>query len=277
MSEQSRKIALLAGRGELPVIWSQRALEQDFEVCVFPLVEENSSFYAENCQQVFATGPDKLGSLLEILKEQEITRIIMMGKIEKNLLFKDFEPDLTLKSLLAGLPDLSDDSILEAIMDFFEEQGIEVLPQTYLLDDHIPQPGLLTDNEPDSAVNEDMDYAFKIATGIGSLGIGQAAVVKNGVVLAVEAVEGVNRTLQRAAELGGSDLVMAKVCRPEQDLRCDIPTVGPVTMKNLEKTRTTALVVEAGKTIIIRRKEFLERAEEAGIAVAAREREAKES
>jgi len=262
------KKALIAGWGKLPKLWTEKAVEKDEDFIVIKIAEEITADFSDLDVEEYLINLAQLNKMIELLKKKSVEEIILLGKVQKSHLFKDFEPDLRLKKLLAGLSDLNDDTILLALVNEFIESGIDVLPQTYLLEEMLPENSILTGElYPDLAY--DMEFAFKTAYNLGRFDIGQTAIVKNGAVMALEAIEGTDEAIKRAAQYGGPGIVMAKCSKKEQDLRFDVPAVGLTTLEHLIENKAAGLIIEAGKTFMLDRDEFCRRVEEAGLVVAA--------
>jgi hypothetical protein len=262
------KVGLIAGWGKLPRLWAKAASKQGNKVYAYPLAEEKTISIHEYTEQVYPVNIGAFDRLINTLLEHGIEEVVMIGKVKKDHLF-NLEFDNRMKRLLAGLNNLNDDSILRAIAAEIEGAGIKLLPQTTYLEDLLPTAGILTDNKPVSEVRMDMEYGYSTALKIGELDIGQTVIVRDKMVVAVEAAEGTDLTIKRGGRLAGEGLVMAKVCKPGQDLRFDIPTLGLNTIDNLISVKAKGLIIEAGKTFLLERREFLKRAQKAGLVVAA--------
>ena len=264
------KKALIAGWGDLPRIWAEKALEAEEDFVILKIAEEISADFSDLDVKEYTVNLAKLSEILDIVAEEKIEEVIWLGKVKKSHLFSDFDPDQKLQQILLQLPNLNDDTILRALAMEFIDRGINVLPQTYLLEDRLVEKDLLT-AEPARDLKKDMSFAFETAYNLGRFDIGQTALVKDGAVMALEAIEGTDLAIKRAAKYGGPGLVMAKCSKKEQDIRFDIPTVGLNTIDNLIKAQASGLILEAEQTFILNKEEFLKRAAEAGIVVAAAE------
>lgn len=264
------KKALIAGWGDLPRIWAEKALAADEDFIILKIAEEITADFSDLAVEEYTVNLSRLAELIEILAENKIEEIIWLGKVRKAHLFNNFNPDQRLAAILAELPDFNDDTILLALAEEFSRKGIKLLPQTYLLEEYLAAPGLLA-GEPDSELKREMEFAFKTAYNLGRFDIGQTALIKDGAVMALEAIEGTDEAIKRAAEYGGPGVVMAKCSKKEQDFRFDIPTVGLKTLTNLIEAQAAALIIEAEKTFILNREEFCRKAAAAGIVVAAAE------
>lgn len=264
-----KRIGLLAGDGNLPQIWARAAREQGIEVYAYNLRRTPNRALEEIADQVKNVDLGLLDQLIRELAADQIKELVMIGSVDKSLLFQELVLDERFKALLGGLKDLNNDSILSAIVNEFTREGIEVLEQSRYLEDLIPRGGILTKKKPDEQLISDMRYAFKIAREIGRLDIGQTVVVKNRTVLAVETIEGTDAAIRRGCQLAGPGVVIAKAARPGQDFRFDLPVVGGDTLNTVIEVKARALVIEAGSTLLLDKELFLERAEENGIVLAA--------
>ncbi|PTW03518.1 hypothetical protein C8C76_101159 [Halanaerobium saccharolyticum] len=264
------KKALIAGWGQLPRLWAEKAAAQAEDFIVIKIAEEITAEFSDLDCAEYTVNLTQLGEILQLLKEEEIEEAIWLGKIQKANLFNDFNPDQKLKQLLQQLPDLNDDTILMALALEFINSGVKILPQTYLLEDQLAEPGILA-GEVDSELKRDLIFAFETAYNLGRFDIGQTALVKDGAVMALEAIEGTDEAIKRAAKFGGPGVVMAKCSKKNQDIRFDLPTVGLKTLENLIEAEAGALIIEADKTFILNKEEFCRRAAAEGIVIAAAE------
>ena len=264
------KKALIAGWGQLPRLWAEKAAAQAENFIVIKIAEEITAEFSDLDCAEYTVNLTQLGEILQILEEEEIEEAIWLGKIQKAHLFNDFNPDQKLQQLLKQLPELNDDTILMALALEFINSGVKILPQTYLLEEQLAEPGILA-GKVDSELKRDLVFAFETAYNLGRFDIGQTALVKGGAVMALEAIEGTDEAIKRAAKFGGPGIVMAKCSKRNQDIRFDLPTVGLKTLENLIEAEAGALIIEADKTFILNKEEFCRRAAAEGIVVAAAE------
>jgi DUF1009 family protein len=193
---------------------------------------------------------------------------VMAGGIRKVNLFGNFRPDLRGIAFLARLKSREDDALLRGVADELASEGIAILESTLCLPHIVAEEGVLTPLSPSAPQWGDIRLGFAVAKEIGRLGIGQTVVVKDGVIVAVEAVEGTDAAIERGGSIARSGCVVVKVSKPKQDLRFDVPAVGLDTIKQLHAVKGAVLAVEAGKTILLERDELLREALRCGIAVA---------
>lgn len=263
----SMKIGLIAGKGRLPAIWARAAREKGNQVYAF-LLQEVVDYSLEGIADRLKTVKiGDLDKLLRLLLQEGIKKVVMIGKVEKSLLFQEPDLDERMQGLLSNLRVLNDDAIMLALIREFEKEGIEVIKQSIFIEDLFPEPGLLTSDQPGEELLADMKYGFRMAREIGRLDIGQTVVVKDRTVLAVEAIEGTDAAIQRGGALGGPGVVVAKAGKPQQDWRFDLPTIGMETLNNLIAIRASGLIIEAGKTFLLDREAIIEKAEKNGISI----------
>ncbi len=263
------RIALLYGWGKLPRLWAEEAKRKGYKVIAFPLQEEKTIDLHATVEAVYPVHLGLLSEVIELILKNKVKKVVMLGKVRKSYLFKNPELDSRMKKVLNNLDNLNDNNIMFALAREFNKEGIEVLKQSTFLEDLLPVPGVLTAGKPDPEIWSDMKYGLKIARKIAEMDIGQTVIVKDRSVLAVEAIEGTDQTIKRGGDFGGSGVIMAKASNPEHDFRFDIPTIGLKTLENLEKISARGLVVEAGRTFLLDKNQFIEKAENAGIAVVA--------
>jgi len=265
-----KTIGLLAGTGGLPVQFARAARGMGFTVIAVGVVPGTDPELNNIAHKSYHISVGQLQEILTTLKNEGVTEVTMLGKVTKELMFTGtVQLDDRIKKLLAGLPDNSDDTIMLGFVRELMMEGFQILDQSALLKTLMPAPGVLTKREPTELEQADMNFGFKMAKEMGRLDIGQTVVVKNCAVMAVEAIEGTDACIRRGGELGRGDVVVAKVAKPNQDLRFDIPTVGLNTLQTMCEAKATALVIEAGKTLLTDRENVLKLANEHGITIVA--------
>ncbi|MEX5285476.1 UDP-2,3-diacylglucosamine diphosphatase LpxI [Selenomonas sputigena] len=265
------KIGLLAGVGRLPVLCARAAQALGIEVsavALLPGVDEELAAAAADCRAINIA---QLGKIIDYLKERGVTKVTLLGKVTKELLFAGTheQPDLRMMQLLMTLPDKKDDTIMLAFVRELAKEGMEAFDQTVLLKTLMPPAGTLTKREPTEAERADMEMALAMAKEIGRLDVGQTAVVKNKAVMALEAIEGTDACIRRGGELSGGGAVIGKAAKPQQDMRFDVPTVGPDTIDSMLAAGAKALALEAGRVLVVDRERVVAMAEENGITIAA--------
>jgi len=263
------KTALIAGGGRLPEIWMQRALEAGRRVTVYEISGEETGQF-DPAEKVREIDLGRLRSLIDLLKQDDIDEVIMLGKVRKERLYGDLDLDAAMQKLLAGLPDYQDETILAGIASALEEAGFKILPQDVYLQERNFEPGLLAGPaERAGELEDDFRQGLSLARKMADLEIGQTVLLKEGTVLAVEAVEGTDAAIKRAGDLAGPDAVMAKASRPDQDDRLDIPAIGPRTVRLLAEIKAAGLVLEAGGVFLLEEEKCLQIARKNDIVIRA--------
>ncbi len=253
----AKKIGLIAGEGELPVRLAESAKKNGFEVTAFALSCDNRRELKQNCNTIYTYGPGEIEKILSALHREQIKEITFIGKVHKGLLFRNPRLDARAIKLLKQKTRLNDDAIMLTLSDELNKEGIDVLDQTLFLKDMLALKCVYGKYLPDESQIADIEYGFSIAKEIGKIDIGQTVVVKNKMILAVEAIEGTDKTIQRGCRLGKKDAAVVKVSKPKQDNRFDVPTVGLETLKTIKKYGGKILAVEAGKTFVVGKNEMV--------------------
>lgn len=266
----NNKIGLIAGNGRFPIIFAQNAGKKGVEIVAIGINEETSKELEKFVNKIYWLGVGELERLLKILKEENIRSVVMAGQVRHRLLFdNNIKLDRKMQFLLGGLKNKKTDSIIGAVARLLGFYGIKVLSSMTFLSEYLPEKGVLTRALPDKRQLKDIEFGRKIAKAIAGLDLGQSIVVKDMVVLAVESIEGTDEAIRRAAKYGNEGVVVVKVTKPRQDMRFDVPVIGPDTIRLLREVKASCLAIEAKKTLIIDKEETLRLADEAGIAIAA--------
>ncbi len=261
------RIGLLAGCGRFPLFFAKAAKKSGYEVITVAIEDETSKEIESLVDQIQWFNIGKLQSMIDMFVKAGIDQMVMAGGVTKTLMFSKIQPDTRFLKVFSKVKNNNDDAILRQLCEEFEQEGIHVCDSTTFLSALLPEKGVLTKRQPTPEEELDIEYGHKIAKEIASLDIGQTVVVKNRVILAVEAIEGTNKAIMRGSELGNGDITVVKVARPSQDMRYDIPTVGIETINTLKKAKAKCLAFEEGKTLLLDREEVISLADEAGIAI----------
>jgi DUF1009 family protein len=261
-------LGLIAGRGELPLEVLREADRRGRPVVAVAFRDQTDPRVA-SAASVTWLHPGELGSGVSALREGGVAEAVMVGKVPKADLVADpaaLRLDADALALLQGLADRQDDSILGGLADFLEARGIRLVPQADWLGALLGPPGVLGTVQPSEAQERDLAFALPIAKAIAGLDIGQTVVVRDGSVLAVEAIEGTDEAIRRAGSIASGACVV-KVAKPSQDPRFDVPTLGPETLAVLIEAKASVLAYEAGCTLMLNRESVVARANHEGIAV----------
>lgn len=262
-----KRIGLIAGNGSFPLIFASEAKKRGVEVVAVALEEETSPEINNLVDKINWINVGQLKKLVEIFKKENITQAVMAGQVRQELIFKNLNLDNAAVNLLAKIADKRGDSILKGVSRYLKTQGIELIDSFTFLEDLLAKKGLLSKTAPNKSQEEDIEFGKKIAKTLADLEIGQTVVVKNKAVVALEAVEGTDKAIKRGAELSGEGVVVVKMSKAKQDMRFDIPVIGPNTVKTLIEAKAKVLAVEAGRTLIINKEELLKEADSNNIVI----------
>jgi DUF1009 family protein len=262
-------VGLIAGNGTFPVEVARRAKERGLTVVAVAHRGETDPALESVVSKVRWVRVGQLGKLISFLRSHDVRHVAFAGGISRVKLFGGVSLDWRGAALVARLRSIKDDVILRGIAGELEREGLQVFGASLLLDRALPAVGPLTQRLLTVEERRDAVLGWEAAKVIGGLDIGQTVVAGGGLVVAVEAVEGTDKAIERAHQLAGRGLVVVKVCKPHQDERLDLPTIGRQTIATCERNGVTALVVEAGKTIILEPDEVVREANRLGIAIQA--------
>ncbi len=262
------RLAVIAGNGRFPFLVLEAARSQGLEPLVVAIQEEASPELAQAAHAVHWLSLGEVTKLLELLTAERVTEVLLAGQVRHAQLFSSIKPDGLVRRVLGGIQRRNTDALIGAFVRMIEGRGIRVLDSTLFLKPLLAGAGALTRREPDSSELSDVAYGREIAEKIAGLDIGQTIVVADRACLAVEAMEGTDATIERAARLSnGRRLVVVKVSKPGQDMRFDVPVVGLQTIRVMGQANARLLAVDAGKTLLFERQRLLDEADRAGIAV----------
>ncbi len=264
-----KKIGLIAGNGKFPLMFARAAVDRGLEVVAVAIKKDTSPWIVPLVKKVYWLSLKDYGRMFDIFKAEGIAKVIMAGQVSpRNLFYKDVGDD-TLKRLLAAVRDKRPDTIFSAVADMLADHGIELIDSTLFLDRFLPGEGVMTRTQPDERMWQDIRLGFEMAKRVAGLDIGQTLIVNDGAIVAVEAIEGTDAAIRRAGRVSDGGIVVVKVSKPNQDMRFDIPVVGPRTIRHLARVRGRCLAIEAGKTLMIDRPECVARADRNGIVIVA--------
>src|SRR5215471_16592104 len=261
---------LIAGNGRFPFLVLEGARSQGIEMAVIALKEEASPELEQVAKRLHWVSLGELSKAIELMQREGVKRAVMAGQVKHNKIFSAIRPDWKLAKLLVSLPRKNTDSLIGAVAKVFEEEGIQLVDSTLFLKPLLPEAGVLTRRAPNEHEAADMEYGQGIARHIAAKDIGQTVVVADRACVAVEAMEGTDETIARAARFAdGKPLVVVKVSKPRQDMRFDVPVVGLPTVESMKQAGATALAIDAQRTLLFDRELLIAMANGAGIAVQA--------
>lgn len=263
------RIGLIAGGGQFPVLFSKEANARGYEVFAAAFIGEADEQLQDHVAGIEWMHLGQVRRLIRFFKKSRVPEAVMLGTIRKTRLFTDVRPDMKAISLVAAMRNTHDDGILTAFADLLDKEGIRIRASTFLLPELLAVPGVWTKRKPNRSEAGDMSLGFRLAKAIGRLDIGQCIVLGGGSVLAVEAIDGTDATIERGGRLANGHAVVVKVCKPNQDRRFDIPAVGIQTIRTMASAGATALAIEAGGAVVFDREEMISLADRHRIAIVA--------
>lgn len=269
------RLGLIAGNGRFPFLALRAARRLGRRVTVVAIREETDPRIAEEVGEESAAdlhwvSLGQLGRCIRLLKDAGATQAVMAGQVKHTKLFAGVAPDLALLSVLRRLKARNTDALISAIADVLAEHGIELIDSTGLLQPLLAGSGPLTRRAPTGEEQADLAFGRRMADAVAALDVGQTLVVKDRAVVAVEAMEGTDETIERAARLAGPGIRVVKVAKPNQDMRFDVPVIGMRTVQALRRARAAALSIDAGRTLVLDGDAVFEAADDAGVAVVGR-------
>jgi UDP-2,3-diacylglucosamine hydrolase len=261
---------LIAGNGRFPFLVLEGARSQGIEMCVIAIREEASPDLAGLAPRIHWVSLGDLSRTIEILHRERVGRVVMAGQVKHNKIFSAIRPDWRLAKLLFSLPAKNTDALIGGVARILEAEGLHLVDSTAFLEPLLPTEGVMTKRAPDAEEAADMAYGLRVARHIAALDLGQTVVVRDLACVAIEAMEGTDEAIERAARIaGGMRLAVVKVSKPRQDMRFDVPVVGLATIEVMRKSNATALAIDAQRTLLFDRERLLHLADEAGITIQA--------
>ena len=262
-------LGIIAGNGVYPRLLADGARKAGVEKIVAAAFTSETDPVLErhvNVLEWMRVG--QLGRFLKFFRSQGIQHAIMAGQIAPKNLF-DLRPDLKALMLLGKLKQRNAESIFGAIADELARIDIDLLPATTFLEDSLAWPGLIAGPKLSAREEHDVELGWNVAKEIARLDIGQTIVIKNGTIVAVEALEGTNEAIKRGGTLAHEGAVMVKVSKPNQDMRFDVPVIGVETVRIAAESGVRVIAVEAGKTLLLERDAIIALANGSNMSVVA--------
>jgi len=263
------KQGLIAGDGILPVRMAQYAKENGFEIVCISLAKDNVRDLKKYCSKVYSCHPGEVNKIESILKDEQIKQLTFLGKVHKKVLLQLHRFDKRAIDLIKEASRLNDDQVMLMIVNELEKIGIEVLDQTIFIKNLMIPAGVLGKHKPTETQMEDVNYGFWLAKEMGKLDVGQSVVIKDKMIMAVEAIEGTDVCIKRGAKLAKNGAVIVKVAKPKQDKRFDIPAIGMRTLRTMSSKHASLIAVEANETIIVDQEKVVKYADEHNIVIMA--------
>jgi DUF1009 family protein len=266
-SSAQQPLGLIAGNGRFPFLVAAGARRVGRRVVAVAIREEASPELAKAVDEIHWVGLGQLGRCIEALRSGGAHEAVMAGQVKHRQIFADIVPDLKLMGVLGRLALKNTDSLIGGVVDALAREGITLLPSTLFLQDQLAEAGAMTRRAPSREERKDIAYGCQVARALAGLDVGQTVVVKDRAAVALEAMEGTDEVIRRAGRIAGPGTTVIKVAKPKQDMRFDVPVVGSGTLEAMRESGARTLAVEAGKTLLIDRAEFLTEADRQGLTV----------
>jgi DUF1009 family protein len=262
------RYGMIAGNGRFPVLALETARKLGDEVVAIGIREEASLEIEPLAARCYWISIGQLSRLIEILKQEGITEVVMAGQVKHVSIFSSIQPDWRLLKLLTSLRAKNTGALIGGVAQVLADEGIRLADSTLYLKPLLAGKGVLTKRKPDADEEKDARYGFRIANALAGLDVGQSVAVCERACVALEAMEGTDAMLRRAAALvNGKPLRLVKVSRGRRHLLFDVPVAGLETINVMQETGTTLLAIDAGRTLLLDREEMIDRADQSGISI----------
>jgi|SaaInlStandDraft_4_1057021.scaffolds.fasta_scaffold04136_4 UDP-2,3-diacylglucosamine hydrolase len=263
-------IAIVAGTGSLPIEACKSLMQKNEHFFVISLFPENNLKQIEYITQkkipIFSQNITKAGSILKIVKKQKTTDVLFIGKVDKRNLLKKLSFDWLAIKMFAKMACKSDKTIMEAILDLLKKHNIKIISQNKILGNLFVPPGILT-GKLSAKLKKDIEIGMQVAQNISQHDIGQTVVIKDKMILSVEAIEGTDNCIKRGIEIGKENVVVCKSATHKQNKKYDLPTLGPKSLEFLKPGQVKVIAWQSSHTFIAQKEEFTLRAKELGITL----------
>jgi UDP-2,3-diacylglucosamine hydrolase len=263
-----RRYAIICGNGRFPILALEAAQRQGDEVIAFGIKEEADKSIERLATRTHWISITQLGKLIDTMHQEGVNEVMMAGQVKHVSIFSSLIPDWRLLKVLGSLATRNTDSLIGGVIQVLNEEGIQLVESTRLLPSLLAGLGPLTKRKPSADEEANIQYGRTIANTLAGLDIGQSVAIAAQACVAVEAMEGTDAMLRRAASLvNGKDLTLVKVSRRRKHLLFDVPVAGPTTIEVMKECKARVLAVDAGRTLLLDREEMLNAANAAGIVV----------
>ncbi len=271
MDAKSQRFGMIAGSGRFPLLALETARREGHEVVVVAIENEAAAEIARFASSaVHWINIGQLGTLIDIFKREGITQVMMTGQVKHVSLFSGIKPDWRLLKLLTSLKEKNTAALIRGVQKAMQEDGIQLVDSTTLLKPLLAPEGVLTRRKPSKEEASDIRYGRRLASALATADIGQSVAISERACVAAEAMEGTDAMLRRAASLtAGRPLRLVKASRGRAHLLFDVPVVGLTTIETMIETRTTAMALDAGRTLLLDKDEMIRRADEVRLVIVA--------
>lgn len=267
--DKSKPIGLLAGEGYLPEMLAQSIQSHGYPFVVVSVDRAQSNAFKACAARMEMFSLNEAQKALDFVKKNGVKHILLAGKINKKKIYnQDFKPDALWNSTYQGVgQSRGDDRILRGVEAVLKLNGIQLSNPIAWLRDHVADTGIMTQRPLTETQKKDIQFGKHIAKKIGALDIGQMVVVKDGCVLAVEAIEGTDQVLSRLKELAITGAVVVKVTKPQQKMDLDLPVIGMDTLRTAKAASCAVIACEAGRTLLLNKQQLIQEANRIDISL----------
>ena len=262
------RYGLIAGNGRFPILALETAKSLGHEIVAIGIQEEASREIEALATRCYWISIGQLSKLIDTLKREGVTQVMMCGQVKHTKIFSAITPDWRLAKLLWSLRERNTDALIGGVMKVLADEGIELVDSTLLLKPLLAAEGVMTRRKPDENEQKDISYGRRVAAALSGFDVGQSVAIAERACVAMEAMEGTDAMLERAASLAnGKPLRLVKGSRRRKHLLFDVPVAGLGTIQAMTRTGTTALAVDAGRTLLLDRDQMIAAANSAGITI----------
>jgi hypothetical protein len=262
------RYAILCGNGRFPVLALEAAKRQGDEVVAIAIQEEADRQVEQLAVAAHWISLGQLGKLIDVMHKEGLTQLLMAGQVKHASIFSNIRPDWRMVKLLARLHTKNTDALIGGVIEELRGEGIEIVESVRLLTSLLATEGPMTKRKPSREQEANIAYGRHVANTLSAHDIGQSVAIAEQACVAVEAMEGTDAMLRRAASLAnGKELTLVKASRRRKHLLFDVPVTGPTTIETMRETNTRVLAVDAGRTLLLDKEKMLDAAERAGIVM----------
>lgn len=262
------KLGIIAGEGDIPIVVAKLAKTRGCRTIGFSLSTENRPGFEANTDHCFNLNIGEINSFLSIISSESLKEIVLVGKVSKEIIFSERDKfDISASKILNSLKEKSDESILNSFAMLMTLNGVKILDQRIFLEPFLAPRGILGKKIPGKEKIEEINKFYPVAKRITEMNIGQTIIIKDGVILAVEAIEGTDEAIRRGASLGRGGVSVIKVAKSDQDYRFDTPSIGLKTINVLKETGGGIIAIESDRVAILERESVIKECDDAEISI----------
>jgi len=264
---KEQRTGLVAGAGEVPIYFARKAFENGIKIVSVAFNDEIDARLAPFVEKNYSIGIGKIDTIFKTMKKENVTDLMILGKVDKSVIFKPQLFDLRTLKFLNRIRNHEDKTLMLGVIEELEKEGFRLLDQRQFMREIFPGKGVLTQRKPTQKEMEDIQFGMPLAKQLADMEIGQTLIVKNKTIVAIEAVEGTDRAIERGCALSKGKGVVIKVSRTDQDYRYDSPGIGPKTMETVIRGGASVLALEAERVLIVEQARTVRMADDARVSI----------